>query len=91
MKNNSAIRQLLFNDVPFWERCKLGEEHKRLMDALIDLENQVNARFGDDKNALELIQKYTDALDNLNVEESSCLFEQGVRFGVLFGMELAKE
>ena len=91
MKKKSVIRQLMVGEPDFFERGKLTDEQSRLMDVLSDLEIEVNNKFGDDKSTLELIKKYIDALDELNLEETSCLFEKGVKFGVLLGMELAEE
>lgn len=91
MKKKSAIRQLFLNGPCSLETVELNDEQKRLMDLLSDLETEIKNKFRGDKKTLELIKKYTDALDDLNLEETSCLFEKGVKFGVLLGMELAQE
>lgn len=91
MKKNSLIRQFVYENDFFWEKRKLSEEQKRLMGVLSDLEEEVRLKFSDDKKTLDLIKRYINALDELNLEETTCLFEQGVKFGIKFGMELAEE
>lgn len=91
MKKNSLIRQFVYENVFFWEKRKLSEEQKRLMGVLSDLEEEVRLKFSDDKKTWDLIKRYINALDELNLEETTCLFEQGVKFGIKFGMELAEE
>lgn len=91
MKKKSVIGQLLLGEPDFFERGKLTEEQKRLMEVLSDLEKEVQRMFSDDNKTLELIKQYIDTLDDLNLEETCLLFEKGVKFGIKFGMELAEE
>lgn len=91
MKNKSVIRQLILDNPCSIERVGLNEEQCRLLDVLTELESQIAEKFADDEEALELFKKFKGALDDLNFEETCCYFEQWIRFGVKFGMELAKE
>ena len=91
MKNKSAIRRLLLDDPCSLEKMGLNEEQSRLLDVLSDLEEQINKKFADDEESLNLFKKYKDVLDDLNFEESCCCFEHWIKFGVKFGMELEKD
>lgn len=90
MKKESVIRQLLMEGPCSMDSIPVNEEQKRLTDVLIELEREINRKFSRDKEALELLKKYNDALNDLCFEESCSCFETGLKFGVLLGMELVK-
>lgn len=90
MKKESVIRRLLLDGPCSMESIPVNEEQKRITNVLVELEKEINRKFGKDKEALELFKKYNDAFDDLCFEELSCCFEAGVKFGVLFGMEFFK-
>ena len=91
MKDKSVILQLLFDSPCSIDRVGLNAEQKRLLGDLIDVEEQVNKKFANDEEALNLFEKFKSALNDLNFEETCCCFERWIRFGIKFGMELAKE
>ena len=91
MKKKSLIRQLLLDSPCSLESLGLNEEQSRLMDALSDLDTEIRKKLKGDKKALDLFEKYDEALNGLCYEELCRTFEKGVKFGVLFGMELVQE
>lgn len=91
MKSKSVIRQLLLESPCSMDRIEMNEEQGRIMDVLIELEKQINEKYGGDEATLNLFRKLEDALDDLCYEDLCCYFERGVKFGVKFGMELAEE
>lgn len=91
MKKNSVIRQLLLDSPCSLESMGVNEEQSRLLDALSDLDTEMRKKLKGDKKALELFKKYDETLSSLCYEELCRSFERGVKFGVLFGMELEKE
>lgn len=91
MKKNTAIRKLLFDDPCSIEGLRINAEQERLLDVLSDLEEQLNKRLSGDETALDLFKKFKDASDDLYCEETCCLFERWIKYGILLGMELAQE
>ena len=88
MKNKSAIRRLLLDDPCAIDSACINEKQARLLDVLSDLEDKIKDL---DENTVNLFEQFRNALDDLCYEEMCCYFERGIKFGVLFGMELAEE
>ena len=89
MKNNFIISQLLTENPCALVAMNNNEEQVRLMDVLSDLENEFK-NLNDDK-VWKLFKKFQDAADALAYEEMCRCFENGVKFGVMFGMALAED
>ena len=89
MKNNFIISQLLTENPCELVALSNNEEQGRLLDVLSDLEKEFK-NLGDDK-VWDLFKKFQDAADALAYEEMCRCFENGVKFGVMFGMALAED
>ncbi len=89
MKNNFTISQLLTENPCELVALSNNEEQVRLLDVLSDLEKEFE-NLGDDK-VWDLFKKFQDAADALAYEEMCRCFENGVKFGVMFGMALAED
>ena len=90
MNKKSAIRQLLLDDPCSTDSFRLNNEQKRLLGILSELDEKISKKLANDEEALNLFEQFKDTLDDLNFEESCCNFEQWIKFGVKFGMELAE-
>lgn len=91
MKKRSIIRQLLLDDPCSYETIKMGDEYWKIMDAIKEIEKKLDEKVGGDGDFAELIKRYSDALDELALEEAEAFFEKGVKFGVMFGIQVAEE
>lgn len=91
MKKRNIIRQLLLDDPCSHERIEMGDGYWKIIDVIKEVENMLDEKIGGDEELTKLIQRYTDALDELALEEAEAYFEKGVKFGVLFGMQIAEE
>ncbi len=89
MSTKFTIRQLLTENPCALVAMNNNEEQVRLMDVLSDLENEFK-NLNDDK-VWKLFKKFQDAADALAYEEMCRCFENGVKFGVMFGMALAED
>ncbi len=89
MSNKFTISQLLTENPCELVALSNNEEQVRLLDVLSDLEKEFE-NLGDDK-VWDLFKKFQDAADALAYEEMCRCFENGVKFGVKFGMALAED
>lgn len=91
MKKRSIIRQLLLDDPCSYESIKMGDGYWKIYDVIRDVEKQLYDKINGDGDLEDLIKRYTDVLDDLALEEAETYFEYGVKFGVMFGIQVAEE
>lgn len=91
MKKRSIIKRLLSDDPCSYESIRVDDEYWKKSDVISEMEKQLLEKIKGDADLIDLIKRYTDALDDLAIDESEAYFEMGVKFGVLFGMQLAED
>ena len=90
MKRNSVIREMLYGG-HMAENIKMGERYDKLFDKLVDINNQLERELQSNERLSELYEKFKEVNDEVLLEELARYFEEGVKFGVLFGIEVASK
>lgn len=88
MKSKSIIRDILYGYFSV-DNIKMSEAYDKLIDELTDADNKLTAELAANEHLTKLYQRYQDVCDELSMEETALFFEEGVKLGLLLGVQTA--
>ena len=89
MKNVSAIRMMMFESKGSFETKRMGEAYQKALGELIERENAFLQDLKENGSLKESYEKLSDAVDEVSFQECVARYEEGFRFGVLLGLDIA--
>ena len=88
MKKQSMILEMFNGNRGRYEQIQMTEEYWDLVKRAEESENKFLEAVGDKKELVELFQKAKESAEDMWSNECDSHFCEGVRFGVLFGMDV---
>ena len=61
------------------------------MGKVCEVDEKLNEKLKDDKEAEELYKQFKDAIDEASCEECETFYKEGFSFGVLLGIDIFEE
>lgn len=90
MEEKTPIVQLFYGKIGNQENIKVDtEEYRRFLDELIEVDEQISQKTKGLEDIYELYKKATDLLEGMMNEEIDVYYSEGIRTGVLIGMDVA--
>jgi len=87
----SVIKQMLLGKIGNFEQIKTSPEYLRVLDKTIKCEAEFKAKLAAHCEAVKLYKKVNTALNELICETEATHYAEGFKFGLLLGLEVAKE
>lgn len=89
MEKQSAIMQMYKKERGHCDRIPQSERYKKCLDEVIKRDDEMRGALEKYPKLLELYQKATEALWDLDVVYGDDHYYEGFRFGVLMGLDIA--
>lgn len=67
----------------------MSETYNKLMDKLITADRQLQNELAANEKLMQLYKRYQDVCDELSMDETALFFEEGVKLGLLLGVQTA--
>lgn len=89
MKYKSAIKAMFYEGRGMSDGVRMSERYKEIINKVVKSEEIFLDRIKDNRGAQEAYKELESQTQKLKCEEVASFYEEGFRFGVLLGLDIA--